>query len=168
MRKQFNNLDFGPIIPMGPSEFGKAPAFPKAGEHPRLIFTKDMIPNIKRVLEDPRFDSFTKTVKESAKAEFDGILPAPYYHETDRRGLHNYDIKDLEIIASKAFMYAVWGDKELAYQAIDAMQNYLLTINIRFIFCGNARRLSLRHSTSRILLRRCKLYDRSRGIGRRR
>ena len=54
MRKQFNTLDFGPIIPMGPSDYGKAPEFPRPGEHPRLMFTKDMLPNIRKALDDPR------------------------------------------------------------------------------------------------------------------
>ena len=138
MRKEFHNLDFGPIIPMGSYPYGKAPAFPKAGEHPRLLFTKEMIPNIKRVLEDSRFDPFTSSVKAASSTEFDGILPTPSY-QTGRRGLHNYDPVGLEIIAAKAFMYAVYGDRELAYQAIDAMQNYLLTLNIRFIFCDQCR-----------------------------
>ena len=55
MRKQFSNLDFGPIIPIGESEFGKAPAFPKSGEHPRLLFTKENIPAIRRALDDPEY-----------------------------------------------------------------------------------------------------------------
>ena len=139
MRKEFNNLDFGPIIPMGECEFGKAPAFPKAGEHPRLMLTKDMIPAVKQAFEDERLAPYAAELKERSEKEFDGILGIPYYHETGRKGIHNSNEPGLGIIAAKAFMYALYGDKELAYQAIDAMQNYLLTLNIRFIFCDQCR-----------------------------
>ena len=139
MRKEFHNLDFGPIIPMGPSEFGKAPDFPRAGEHPRLMLTKDMIPAVKQAFEDERLAPYAAELKERAKKEFDGILGVPYYHETGRKGVHNNNEVGLGIIAAKAFMYALYGDPELAYQAIDAMQNYLLTLNIRFIYCDQCR-----------------------------
>ena len=139
MRKQFNTLDFGPIIPMGPSDYGKAPAFPRPGEHPRLMFTKDMIPNIQKALEDSRLAKAKKSILEKSAMECDGILPTPYYHETGNKGLHNYNRVMLEIIQAKAFVYAIYGDKEIGYQAIDAIQSYLLTINIRFIYQDQCR-----------------------------
>ena len=139
MRKQFNTLDFGPIIPMGPSDFGKAPEFPRPGEHPRLLFTKDMIPNIRRALDDPKLENAKSALLKKCATEFDGLLPTAYYHAEGRKGIHNYNAEGLEIIKAKAFTYAIYGDKELAYQAIDAMQNYLLTINIRFIYCDQCR-----------------------------
>ena len=139
MRKEFKNLDFGPIIPMGDSPFGKAPKFPKAGEHPRLLFTKDMIPDIVRALDDPRFAEARALLDQRAATEYEGILGTPYYHQTGRKGIHNNDEPGLGIISTKAFMYAIYGDKELGYQAIDAMQNYLLTVNIRFIYCDQCR-----------------------------
>ena len=153
MRKEFQNFDFGPIIPMGPSEFGKAPDFPKAGVHPRLLFTADMIPDIRRALEDPRFAEARAALDEQVKSDFDGMLGIPYYHEKGRRGIHNNDEPGLATIATKAFMYAIYGDRELGYQAIDAMQNYLLTLNIRFIFCDQCR------DFGNILYTVAKVYD---------
>ena len=158
MRKEFNNLDFGPIIPMGESPFGKAPAFPRAGEHPRLLFTKDMIPNIKRVLDDPRFAETAEALKKRAETEYDGILPPPRAYgmpdtPAGRKGVHNYDAAGLGIIQAKAFMYALYGDPELAYQAIDAIQNYLLTLNIRFIFCDQCREFGS------VMLTAARVYD---------
>ena len=139
MRKQFNTLDFGPIIPMGPSDFGKAPDFPRPGEHPRLMFTKDMIPNIRKALDDPRLENAKKSLLKKSAEEYEGVLPTPYYHEQGLKGLHNYSRVGLEIIQAKAFVYALYGNKEIGYQAIDAMQSYLLTMNIRFIFCDQCR-----------------------------
>ena len=139
MRKQFNTLDFGPILPIGPSEYGKAPAFPRPDEHPRLLFTKDMIPSIKAALEDPRLEKAKKSLLEKTATEFDGILPTPYYHTSGRKGLHNNNRDGLDVIQAKAFAYALYGDRELAYQSIDAMQNYLLTINIRFVYQDQCR-----------------------------
>lgn len=139
MRKQFNNGDFGPIVPMGPSEFGKAPDFPKPGVHPRLLFTAEMLPAIRRALDNPRYESTRKKLFDKTKIDYDGILGMPLYHASGRRGIHNYDPMGLKIIQAKAFAYAVYGDSELGYQAIDAIQNYLLTLNIRFIFCDQCK-----------------------------
>ena len=125
---------------MGPSEFGKAPEFPRPGEHPRLLFTNDTIPTIKTALENPRLANAKKAIFEKASTEYEGVLPTPYYHKSgNNKGINNYDPDGLEIIRAKAFSYALYGDKELGYQAIDAMQSYLLTINIRFIFCDQCR-----------------------------
>ena len=153
MRKEFKTLDFGPIIPMGPSEFGKAPEFARPGEHPRLFFTKEMLPNIKRTLDDPRFAEAKERMLSHASEEFDGILGIPTYHKTGRRGIHNNNEHGLEIISAKAVLYAIYGDRELAYQAIDAMQNYLLTVNIRFIYCDQCR------DFGKILYTVAKVYD---------
>ena len=158
MRKEFNNLDFGPIIPMGPSEFGKAPAFPKAGEHPRLMFTAEMIPNIKRALNDPRFADAKEALLETASKEYDGILGIPFAQglpgtPSGRRGIHNFDGNGLEVITAKAFLYAIYGDEKLAHEAIDAMQNYILTLNIRFIFCDQCREFG------RIMTTAARVYD---------
>ena len=144
MRKAFNNFDFGPMIPIGESCFGKAPEFPKAGEHPRLFFTKEMIPDIRRALDDCDYKAVRQDLDEFINDPFDGILKIPFAQGIPgapygRRGIHNFDARGLVSIESKAFAYAVWGDKELGYQAIDAMQNYLLTLNIRFIYCDMCR-----------------------------
>ena len=139
MRKTFNNLDFGPIISMGASPYGEAPAFPRAKEHPRLLFTKDMIPNIKRALADPRLSVVNSELSSRANSEYDGILGIPYYHTSGRKGIHNYDADGLLTIDAKAFSYAVFGNTELGYQAIDAIQNYILTLNIRYIYCDQCR-----------------------------
>ena len=50
-------------------------------------------------------------------------------------------------------MYALYGDTELAYQAIDAIQNYLLTLNIRFIFCDQCREFG------NVMLTAARVYD---------
>lgn len=98
-----------------------------------------MIPDIKRVFDDARFAEAKETILAASEKEYDGILEIPYYHTSGRKGLHNYDSDGLDVIAAKAFIYAIYGDRELAYQAIDAMQNYLLTLNIRFIYCDQCR-----------------------------
>lgn len=144
MRKQFNNLDFGPIIPIGESPFGEAPDFPRAGEHPRLLFTKDMIPDMRKTLDDPDYKDLRATLDEMISDPFDGVLGIPHMHglpdtPAGRRGVHNNDPAKLITIEAKAFAYAIWGDPEMGYAAIDAIQNYLLTLNIRFIFCDMCR-----------------------------
>ena len=143
MRKQFQNLDFGPIIPIGESEFGKAPAFPKAGVHPRLLFTKENIPAIKKALDDPEYKAVRAQIDDLCADSFDGVLGIPYMHGVEgfpgRRGVHNFDARGIVTIEAKAFMYAITGNRELGYQAIDALENFLLTLNIRYIFSDQCR-----------------------------
>lgn len=157
MRKEYNNLDFGPIIPIGPSDFGKAPDFPKAGVHPRLLFTKEMIPAIKKAMDNPEFSAVRAALDRFVASDFDGKLGIPYMHGYDgvpgRKGIHNFDAEGLISIESKAFMYAITGDKELGYKAIDAMQEFLLTLNIRFIFCDQCREFG------HVMLVAAKVYD---------
>ncbi len=147
MRKEFNNYDFGPIYPIGESPYEAPPAFPRAGEHPRLMFTKDMIPKIREALDDPAYASVRAKLDQLASDPADGMLGIPAWNPS-RKGIHNYRSHDLNVIEAKAFLSAVTGNKELGYEAIDAMQNYLLTLNIRYIFCDMCREYGMVMSTA--------------------
>ncbi len=139
MRKQYSIYDFGPIRPMTDSPYPAPPTFPKAGEHPRLMFTADMIPAIKAALEKPEYAAVKEALDGFIASEFDGTLGIPYMHETGRKGIHNFDGAGLVSIECKAFAYAIYGDEELGYKAIDAMLTYLLTLNIGYIHSDQCR-----------------------------
>jgi len=139
MRKEYSIYDFGPIRPMGESPYPAPPAFPRAGEHPRLMFTKDMIPAIKAALENPEYAAVKEALDGFIASDFDGTLGIPYMHETGRKGIHNFDANGLVSIECKAFAYALDGDREMGYKAIDAMLTYLITLNIGYIHSDQCR-----------------------------
>ena len=143
MRKEYNVLDFGPIRPMENSPYPAPPAFPMAGVHPRLMFTKEMIPSIKAALENPEYAAVKKALDEFVASDFDGTLGIPYMHETGRKGIHNFDGAGLISIECKAFMYALYGDAELGYAAIDAMLTFLITLDIGYIHSDQCREYGL-------------------------
>ena len=107
MRKEYSIYDFGPIRPMTDSPYPAPPAFPKAGEHPRLMFTADMIPAIKAAVEKPEYAAVKAALDEFIASDFDGTLGIPYMHETGRKGIHNFDGAGLISIECKAFAYAI-------------------------------------------------------------
>ena len=143
MRKHYDNYDFGPIRPMTDSPYPAPPAFPKAGEHPRLLFTKDMISSIKATIEKEEYSAVKAALDGFIASEFDGTLGIPYMHETGRKGIHNFDGVGLASIEAKAFAYAIYGDAELGYKAIDAMLTYLITLNIGYIHSDQCREYGL-------------------------
>ena len=122
--------------------WGSAPRILR-GSHPRLMLTNDMIPGIRKALED---DTATNRLfREYLAEEFDGILPpAPEYdaniNEKDaymamlakhKKSAHNYDAKVIELCAVKALGYKLYGDESYAYQSIYALKNFFLTLDAK-------------------------------------
>lgn len=128
------NKDFDPrtatanILTLVPfdKQWGKAPYDP-IDEHPRVMFTKDDIPGIRKALRDDTASNayFFQILNE----DYNGILkPAPAY--TEGQATQNYNGGALERIMIKALAYQIYEDPYYGYQAIYAMKNYLKTIQI--------------------------------------
>ncbi len=115
----------------------KADASLTADQHPRLMLTSDMLPGIREALKE---DTPTnRWWKERLAADVTGILPAPVEHNDGRNGMHNYDGYVLEDIAVKALGYLVYENDLYGYEAIYAMKNYLLTLDIQKIHSDQCR-----------------------------
>ena len=116
------------LVPAG-KRFDK-PEYDPINEHPRVMFTKDDIPGIRKALrEDTASNAYFFELLEK---EYDGILkPAPAYKEGV--STHNYNGNDLEPIMAKALAYQIYDDPYYGYQAIYAMKNYLQTLQIIYI-----------------------------------
>ncbi len=116
------------LVPLG-KQWGEAPYNP-IDEHPRVMFTKDDIPGIRKALRDNT--ATNAYFFELLEADYDGILnPAPAYKEG--QAAHNYNGGALERIMVKALAYQVYDDPYYGYQAIYAMKNYLKTLQIIYI-----------------------------------
>ena len=103
-------------------------------DHPRLLITKDSIPNIKKALEDKtdptvkRFYTLLNTTEPN-----NGKLGKPQTNFDGRNGLHNYDKSILELIQVKALAYVIGGHEVYGYQALHYMKQFLRTLDIQYI-----------------------------------
>ena len=124
------------------ADFGKAPkggkpeAYPKKGAHPRVLFNENDIPFIRESIEKNSESPAVKKFKEYLSMDIDGKLGEAY---KQWRGWINLDLKQLSAIQAQALAYAVWGDEYYGYSAIYAMKNYLLTLDIDYIFSDQCR-----------------------------
>ena len=83
-------------------------------EHPRLFFRKSDLPAIKINVQHPLLKESWEKVKSSADFKTDGKLP---------QGKPNYDLRIIDAIEAKAFMYALTGDKKTGNDAVDGIFN---------------------------------------------
>lgn len=141
--KNFDTADFGDELT---TDFGKADtsptAYPTAGEHPRILFTKDQIPEIRARLEsDKNSDEYKQFMEYIDGDEFvTGILEAPALYP---RGYYNWRGDVLAAIQANALAYALYGDEYYGYAAIYAIKNYLLTLEVDYIVSDACREFGM-------------------------
>jgi heparin/heparan-sulfate lyase len=128
------------------ADFGKAPkggkpeAYPKKGAHPRVLFNEADIPFIAEAVEKKSDSPAVKRFKEYLSVDIDGKLGEAH---KQWRGWINLDLKLISAIQAQALAYAVWGDEYYGYSAIYAMKNYLLTLDIDYIFSDQCREFGM-------------------------
>ncbi len=123
---------------IGKSNWPAAPTTP-IDEHPRLFITADNLDQVRESLKagsktNVRFKQLLSSVSET-----DGKLGEPQKDFRDRKGLHNYDNRVLELIQVKALGYLIEGHELFGYQAIYYMKNFLLTLDIQYISSDQCR-----------------------------
>ncbi len=126
---------------MPDTDWGSPQLYPTVGEHPRLNVNKHTLELVRAYIDSGAEEAvyFYESLIKKANEEFNGVLKAPYKHETGRVGFHNVDEKGLSIIEAKAFAYLLTGDEEYGYQAILAMKNYLKTLELGWIHSDQCR-----------------------------
>lgn len=90
---------------------------PPANEHPRILFTKEDIPQILANLEAPQNEAPVSRYKEYLASDYDGTPNGREYYQ-------------LPTLEAKAFHYALTGDKEMGRKAVDGIIKYLEGYNI--------------------------------------
>ena len=132
--------------------------------HPRVLLTKDTIPKIKALLEDPEYKNMADKFWEMADSEDctgvfperthtkqialkDGSMPTDY--ETYR-----FDGEILAEIEARALAYLVTGHKAYAYEAIHAIKNAMLTYKYT-----PENHMDVYHGPSQIMVILSEVYD---------
>ena len=119
------------VTTMDSERYATPPVAPTRGEHPRLLFTEDDVPaiveNLTREECAPAYEGFMKQVTTKE----DGKLGNRQLSENGRYNA-NFDASRLSTIQAKALYYALFGDEERGYEALLAIKNYLVTLDIGF------------------------------------
>ncbi|MBE6561198.1 MAG: DUF4962 domain-containing protein [Ruminococcaceae bacterium] len=135
--------DFGGEVTVLTDESGNSmPVYPKKGQHPRLLFTEKEIPAILAALDNPENKENAERFLAYADMEITGKLPPP--KENIQRleinnSTQNFDAMMLQYIQAKALYYALTNDTMYGEEAICAIKNYLLTLDI---LSGSATKVS--------------------------
>ncbi len=153
MKRVFTNAEFGSSITKLESTYKPMTLFPYKNTHPRVMFTRDMLPAIKATMEKPEYKVAVDALWEYANAEYDGILGEPEENFSARKGLHNFNYEGLAKIEAKAFAYQLTGERHYADEALYAIKNYILTLKVPYILSDQCRDYGL------AMLTAAKVYD---------
>ena len=125
---------------------GKGLQYPlPPSQHPRLFFMKKDIPAIRAKLVHPLMDACWQKIESMANYLTDGCLSADT--------IHNLDLKILEAIEARAFLYAFTGDEEKGKQAVDCIFNLNNTLVI------NPKKPDVCRDMGRVILSTAMVYD---------
>ncbi len=127
IKKRLSELcteEFGKIEPLV-SPFPAPEVYPRAGSHPRILVTPETLPALRAKLSHPENRAMYEKYIELSEVETDGVLK-----KTNGYDEHNMDYDLLTVIESKAFRYLTTGDELYGYEAVLAIQNFILTLSI--------------------------------------
>ncbi len=112
---------------------------PTVGQHPRLLFTAEDIPDIRAAMQDPLCAKAFENFDKYKDRDIDGKLNALKYvdpkenRDTNRIFQYsNYNWEYISIIQAKAFYYAITGEELYGYQALYAYFNFIDTFDLGY------------------------------------
>ncbi len=123
MAQNFNSEDFGSRTAFPTDLYGKPAVYP-GKSHPRVLFTENSIETVRANFTAAENKAAYDRYMERSEQLCLGIL-----EKTDGTK-HNMDYNVLENIESMAFRYAMTGEAIYGYQAITAIKNVILTLDI--------------------------------------
>ncbi len=98
------------------------PVFPPENTHPRLLVTKDLIPELKKNASHPALEPIYKEAKRRANLEMNCKLP-------DKNGENNINLYLVFDIECRAYMYLLGEvDKNHAKQTVEYVKDLLSTV----------------------------------------
>ena len=125
----FTNNSFGDYsasIFTSANTYRKPTVYPSDGEHPRILFTPCSIDDVR--------ENITSTQSASAYIKYIALSDVPCngtFKALSGSENNNYDYDLAAKIEAKAFRYAMTGEKIYGYEAIYAIKNAILTIDVK-------------------------------------
>ena len=114
-------------------------------EHPRLFFRKMHLPAIKTKADHPLLNDSWERIQQSANLATDGKLTQGV--------VHNVNMRIVDAIEARAFMYALTNDQKIGNEAVDLIFNLNNTLII------NHERQDVCRDIGRIILATAVVYD---------
>ena len=127
----FSTADFGEYTPaifndaISKKGYKSPDVYPTSGAHPRVLFTDASLAEIRENLETEENKSAYTQYMLNSYIPCDGVFAA-----IDKPGKNNMDHGVTMAIEAKAFRYALTGEKLYGYEAIYAIKNAILTLDI--------------------------------------
>ena len=128
MLKSFKTSDFGEYSPesfINANVYKKPTAYPGTS-HPRILFTENSIGDIRKNLtaseNEFAYNKYIKLSETLCDGKFEPLTEEAYC---------NYKSDITAIIEAKAFRYAMTGEASFGYEALYAVKNAMLTIDVK-------------------------------------
>ena len=138
---EFNTLDFGQYSSsiftdaIKSKGYSSPTVFPSEDAHPRILFTENSISQVRDNLNSDENKSAYTQYMLNSYLPCDGVFAVPKNSTS-----HNWDVNVTTAIEAKAFRYAMTGEKLYGYEAIYALKNAILTLEIPKGTLGDATR----------------------------
>ncbi len=123
----FNTADFGEYSAStftSANKYGK-PGFYPGDTHPRVLFTENSIDSLRENINSSQNSAALKMYMTLSDVPCDGK-----FKTVTGNMVENYDADLVAKIEAKAFRYAMTGEEIYGYEAIVAVKNAMLTINV--------------------------------------
>jgi len=161
LNESIDSTQFGLPKNMGNSPFNAPPATPTKGQHPRIMVTEEMLPEMKAILEDERFQELSDKFWKKAKTKYGTLISGPvcyidgvFQEETNSKGRFKYDGAILDVIEAKALAYLLTGEEIYGYEAIYGIKNAMLTLDYT-----TAVHMDTYHGASHVIVSLSFVYD---------
>ena len=130
-----------------------APPKNPVAEHPRILFNKSDLDGIRAALKDERNKAASALFFDAVTNPTDGDLGEAVFHEKGTyyymNGTYNYDEEVLRNIQALALDSQLTGNKVSGYQAILAIENFILTLDVvNFSACGERQYGSIMYTAA--------------------
>ncbi|MCL2709238.1 MAG: heparinase II/III family protein [Planctomycetaceae bacterium] len=114
-------------------------------EHPRLYFRKSHIAELKTKAEHPLLKDAWERINRSANVATDGKL--------EQGVIMNYNLRIIDAIEARAFLYVLTGDKKMGNEAVDLLFNMNNTLII------NPQKQDVTREIGRVIFATAVVYD---------
>lgn len=125
----FDNSSFGDYsstVFTSANKYREPTVRPESGAHPRILFTENSVDSVRNSITASESSAAYKKYIALSDAPCDGVFEA-----LTGNAVNNYNSDITARIEAKAFRYAMTGEEIYGYEALYAIKNAILTIDVK-------------------------------------